>query len=156
MRKGSRNVFAQSLAFYTTPTQTPQLFRILFSLEDRKNLQWTPICWFLLQLCMIYICPCNALKFNSSLSAVCDIPCLQYWRQISAAFPKARWVNLKQINTKPGRWTYNNLTEQLLALDACFWVMLHIAGWCLLWGNQLPGIGQLPPPSSPLSVRLTG
>ena len=25
-------------------------------------------------------------------SAVCDIPCLQYWRQISAAFPKARWA----------------------------------------------------------------
>ena len=47
------------------------------------------------QLCW-YICLHKALKLFPSRSAVCDIPCLQYWRQISAAFPKARWTYAKK------------------------------------------------------------
>ena len=56
--------------------------------EESSKLSWCYIwsqSWFIR-----YICPHNALKFLSPISAVCDIPCLQYWRQISAAFPKAR------------------------------------------------------------------
>jgi len=49
---------------------------------------------------------------NRRYSAVCDIPCLQYWRQISAAFPKARLVLTVR---EPTAW-YRSVATTLLPL----------------------------------------
>jgi len=45
-------------------------------------------------------------------SAVCDIPCLQYWRQISEAFPNARLVLTVR---EPSAW-YKSVATTLLPL----------------------------------------
>lgn len=47
-------------------------------------------------------------------SAVCDIPCLQYWKQISAAFPEARIVLTVR---EPSAW-YKSVSTTLMPLAA--------------------------------------
>jgi len=63
-------------------------------------------------------------------SAVCDIPCLQYWRQISAAFPNARLVLTVR---EPSAW-YRSVATTLLPLvgqiDRWSWLLSFMC-WVL-------------------------